>query len=399
MPLADAKVRALKAREAQYKVSDSEGLYLLVSPSGGKLWRLAYRFHGKQKSLALGKYPETTLLEARHLRDEAKRLLAKGSDPSIAKKAEKRERRIAAGNTFGTVADEWFETNAERWVASYSSRLRSRLDGDLLPALASRPIAEITPLEVLDVIRKVEKRDALEMAKRIMQMASGIFRYGVATARCGRDPTVDLKGALRPSKAAKHRTALPVGEIAQFMRDLELYDGDIVTRLALKLIALTFVRTGELRFARWAEFEDLDGPEPLWRIPADRMKMRRPHLVPLAPQAVEVLHKLRRITGTTLYLFPAATKSSVMSENTLIFALYRLGYHSRATVHGFRSTASTALNEAQFNRDWVEMQLAHFDGSVRGVYNAAEWLPGRRQMMAWWADYIDGVRRQRLAAI
>jgi integrase len=399
MSLTDTKVRSLNARKAQYKVTDGEGLYLLITPSGGKLWRLAYRFLGKQKSLALGKYPEISLLEARRGRDEAKRLLAKGTDPSHAKKAEKRERLIAAGNTFGAVAEEWFENNSERWVGSYSSRLRSRLDADLLPVLSSRPIAEITPLEVLDVIRKIEKRDAIEMAKRVMQMASGVFRYGVATARCARDPTVDLKGALRPTKATKHRTALPPAEILQFMRDLERYDGDIVTRLAVKLVVLTFVRTAELRFARWNEFDALDGPEPLWRIPADRMKMRRPHLVPLAPQAVEVLCKLRRITGKTPYLFPARTKTGVISENTLIFALYRMGYHSRATVHGFRSTASTALNEAQFNRDWIEMQLAHFDGSVRGVYNAAEWLPGRRQMMAWWGNYVDGVRKQRLAAV
>ncbi len=397
MPLTDAKVRALKARQAQYKVGDSGGLYLLVSTSGGKLWRLAYRFHGKQKSLALGKYPETTLLEARHGRDEAKRLIAKGTDPSNEKKVEKRERRIAAGNTFGTVADEWFEANSERWVTSYSTRLRSRLDADLLSVLANRPIAEITPLEVLEVVRKIEKRDAIEMAKRVMQMASGIFRYGVATARCSRDPTVDLKGALKPAKAVKHRTALPAAEIQQFMRDLEQYDGDVVTQLAVKLVALTFVRTAEIRFARWSEFEGLDGPEPLWRIPADRMKMRRPHLVPLAPQTVDVLQKLRRITGKNQYLFPAATKSGVMSENTLIFALYRMGYHSRATVHGFRSTASTALNEAQFNRDWVEMQLAHCDGSVRGVYNAAEWLPGRREMMCWWANRVV-VPRLRLAS-
>jgi integrase len=206
-----------------------------------------------------------------------------------------------------------------------------------------------------------------------------------------------LRGALRPPKAVKHRTALPPAEILQFMRDLEQYDGDTLTRLAVKLVVFTFVRTAELRFARWSEFEDFDGLEPLWRIPAERMKMRRPHLVPLAPQAVEVLRKLRRITGKTPYLFPAPTKTGVISENTLIFAIYRMGYHSRATVHGFRSTSSTALNEAQFNRDWIEMQLAHFDGSVRGVYNAAEWLSGRRQMLCWWADYLAGARQRRLA--
>jgi integrase len=185
----------------------------------------------------------------------------------------------------------------------------------------------------------------------------------------------------------------------QFMVALEAYDGDVATKLGLKLLILTFVRTAELRFARWPEFEGIESREPLWRIPADRMKMRRAHLVPLAPQAVSILSALRKITGRSVMLFPSPTKLGVISENTFLFALYRMGYHSRATVHGFRSTASTILNEAQFNRDWVEMQLAHFDGSVRGAYNAAEWLPGRRQMMCWWSDYVDGKIRRRLAAV
>jgi integrase len=251
---------------------------------------------------------------------------------------------------------------------------------------------------ILDAIRKIESRDAIEMAKRVMQMTSAIFRFGVATSRCRRDPTVDLKGALKPAKAPKRRTALPGTEMIQFMGNLERYDGDIVTRLALKLIVLTFVRTSELRFARWIEFEGLEGAEPLWRIPEARMKMRRPHLVPLAPQAVEVLQKLKKLTGKMEYLFPAHTKSGVMSENTLIFALYRMGYHGRATVHGFRGTASTTLNEAQYNRDHIEMQLAHFDGSVRGVYNAAEWLAPRRDMMCWWANRVDHKPRIALVA-
>ena len=372
MALTDTKVRTLKFKAEPFKVGDGEGLHLLVQPNGSKLWRLAYRYMGKQKTLALGQYPAVTLREARRARDSAKEQLAKDLDPSDLRKAERRERTIAVSNTFGSVAEEWFEINQSRWVETYSCRLRGRLDGDLLPALGRRPIAEIEPLDVLDAIRKIERRDAIEMAKRVMQMASGIFRYGVATGKCRRDPTADLKGALKPSKAPKRRTALPGLELCQFMRDLEQYDGDIVTKLGLKLIVLTFVRTAEMRFAPWTEFEDLDGKEPLWRIPAERMKMRRAHLVPLAPQAVEVLRKLRRITGKSDKLFPGNTRTGVMSENTLIFAIYRMGYHSRATVHGFRATASTMLNEAQFNRDWIEIQLAHFDGSVRGVYNAAE---------------------------
>lgn len=399
MSLTDAKVRALKAKAAPYKLSDGEGLYVMVTVGGSKLWNLAYRYCGKQKTLALGKYPAVSLLEARRARDAAKQLLLIGTDPSADRKANRRKKSIAVANTFGAIADEWFEINKGRWVETYSSRLRSRLDDDLLPVLGKRPIADIEPLEVLDAIRTIEKREAIEMAKRVMQMASGIFRYGVATGRCGRDPTVDLKGALKPAKPARHRTALPASELSIFMETLEAYDGDLVTKLGMKLLTLTFVRTSELRFAQWSEFEGLGSEEPLWRIPASRMKMRRDHLVPLAPQAVAVIEALRKRTGNNQYLFPAPTKREVISENTLLFALYRMGYHSRATVHGFRSTASTVLNEAHFNRDWIEMQLAHFDGSVRGVYNAAEWLPSRRKMMCWWADYLDGKRNSKFVLI
>jgi integrase len=397
MPLTDAKLRALKSSATPLKKSDAEGLYVLVTPGGSKLWRLAYRFGSKQKTLALGQYPDMSLLNARRARDAAKQLLREGVDPAANRRTERRKRSIAAANTFEAVASEWFERNRTRWVESYSLRLKSRLEVDLLPLLGKRPIAEIEPLEVLDAIRKIEDRDAIETAKRVMQIASNIFCYGVATARCGRDPTGDLRGALKPPKPPKHRAALPAQELSRFMRALEVYDGDIATKLGLKLLVLTFVRTSELRFASWSEFEGLDGTEPLWRIPADRMKMRRPHLVPLAPQARGVLREIRMLDRTSQYLFPTSSKTGVMSENTLLFALYRMGYHKRATVHGFRSTASTVLNEAQFNRDWVEMQLAHFDGSVRGIYNAAEWLPGRRQMMNWWANYLDGERIPRLA--
>jgi len=397
MALSDAKLRALKPNQAPYKVSDGEGLYVLVSPNGSKLWRWAYRFQGKQKTLALGQYPAVSLLGARRSRDAAKDLLTAGTDPAAERKAERRKKSVVAGNTFESVANEWFDANHARWVESYSSRLRSRLDDDLLPALGRRPIAEIEPLDVLDAIRKIESRGAVEMAKRIMQMASAIFRYGVATARCGRDPTVDLKGALKPSGPAKRRTALPAAELSGFMTKLDTYDGDATTRLGLKLMVLTFVRTAELRFAGWREFEDINGSEPLWRIPAERMKMRRPHLVPLAPQAVNTLRELKRHSGKAGVLFPAQTRSGVMSENTLLFALYRMGYHSRATVHGFRATASTVLNEHHFNRDWIEQQLAHSDSSVRGVYNAAEWLRDRRKMMCWWADYLDRHRARQAA--
>jgi integrase len=399
MPLSDTKLRSLKPKEAPYKVSDGEGLYVLVTAGGSRLWNLSYRFLGKQKTLAIGKYPAVGLSEARRAREAAKRRLAGGVDPSAERKAERRRKVMANSSTFQAVADEWFHQNEERWVKSYRSRLRSRLDGDLLLHLGRRPIAEIEPLELLDALRRIEKRDAIEMAKRVMQMAGGIFRYGVATGRCARDITADLKGALKPSRPSKHRASLPAKDLPIFMAALDAYDGDIITKLAMKLLLLTFVRTSELRFSRWVEFEDLDGQNPLWRIPSERMKMRRDHLVPLSPQAVTVISDLKKKTGHREYLFPAPTKSGSISENTLLFAIYRMGYHRRATVHGFRSTASTILNEAQFNRDWIELQLAHFDGSVRGAYNSAEWLPKRREMMAWWADYLDKSRRPKLQVI
>lgn len=295
-----------------------------------------------------------------------------------------------ARETFRSVAEEWFQINHERWVETYRVRLRSRLDNDLLANLGSYLIADIRPLDVLAVMRKIEGRGAIESAKRILNMASSVFRYGVATGRCSRDATADIKGALRPPVPAKRRTALPASELPAFMEALTAYKGEVETKLALRFLIFTFVRTGELRFAKWSEFENLDGADPLWRIPAERMKLRRPHLVPLSPSAVAVLEKLRVKARRSVYVLPADTKLGVISENTLLFAMYRMGYRKRATVHGFRATASTVLNEAQFNRDWIEMQLAHCDSSIRGVYNFAEWLPGRREMMNWWAEYLGG---------
>lgn len=395
MPLTDVKLRALQPSDKPFKISDASGLHVLVNPNGSKLWRYAYRFEGKQKLLALGAYPDVSLREARQARDDAREILDGGADPSLVRKAEKRKQRVAAGHTFRSVADDWFEGQKARWADSYSVRLRSRLDDDLMSEFGDRPIASIEPIEVLDAIRKIEKRGAVEMARRVMQMAGSIFRYGVATSRCARDPTADLRGALRAAGPTKHRSALHQDELPEFLAHLDAYEGDEMTRLALRLVLLTFVRTSELRFAEWREFENLDGGEPLWRVPAERMKMRRVHLVPLAPQTVEVLRRLRMISGKSRYLFPAPTRSQVMSENTMIYALYRMGYHGRATVHGFRSTASTILNENHFNRDWIEAQLAHVEGSVRAVYNAAEWLPGRREMMTWWANFLVEMVGQR----
>jgi integrase len=387
--LTDLQLRSLKPADKPYKVSDAAGLYVLVNPGGSRLWRMAYRFGGKQKLLALGVYPRVSLAKARLGLSNAKDLLNQGIDPALDRKANKRRAKVVAGMTFEAVADEWFDCQKSRWSDGYRDRLRGRLDGDLIPIFGPRALNTIAPIEVLDAIRSIEERDAIEMAKRVMQMASAIFRYGVATSRCERDPTADVRGALRAAKPVKHRAALPATDLPEFLWRLEAYDGEPATRIALKLILLTFVRTSELRFAKWGEFEGLDTEAPLWRIPPGRMKMRRQHLVPLPPQAVALLAQIEGARGSGENLFPAALGRGVMSENTMLYALYRMGYHGRATVHGFRSTASTILNEKQFNRDWIEMQLAHFDGGVRSIYNAAEWLDGRREMMLWWGRFVE----------
>jgi len=391
MPLSDAKLRTLKPESKPFKVSDFEGLHLLVKPSGSRLWRLAYRFGGKQNVLALGAYPEMSLRDARKAKEDARDLLSEGLDPANERKLAKVRAKIAAGHTFQKVADEWFAAREGQWVETYSERLRARLDADLMPLLGRQPISEIEPIELLACVRKIEERDAPEMARRVLQMASAIFRYGVATGRCPRDPAADLRGALKPAGPARRRAALKPGELGTFMRQLAAYEGEVQTKLALELVVHTFVRTSEVRFAAWREFEDLAGERPLWRIPADRMKMRRDHLVPLTPQVVGILERLRRLAPKSELLFPADTRSGVISENTMIYAMYRMGYHGRATVHGFRSTASTILNEREFNRDWVEMQLAHSSADVRSIYNAAEWIAGRREMMLWWSKHLDEI--------
>ena len=300
-------------------------------------------------------------------------------------------RVVVNGATFEEVGREWFQNNVATWAPSYRGRLKNRLESYLLEHLGARAISSISPPEMLEVIRKIEVRDARETARRILRIAGAVFRYGIATGRCAQDPTVALKGALRPPKAVRHRATLTAKDLPKFLKALALYQGEL-TKYAMELVLLTFVRTSELRFAKWAEFEDLEGPNPIWRVPAERMKMRRAHLVPLSKQAVLVLRRVHDLKMPSAYLFPANTKLGVISENTLLFALYRMGYRRRATVHGFRSLASTILNEAQFNRDWIEMQLAHADNSVRGVYNAAEWFSGRREMLQWWADFLDTKR-------
>jgi integrase len=394
MPLSDTSCRNAKGREKPYKLTDGDGMHLLVQSNGSRLWRLSYRFDGKQKTLALGIYPAVGLGLARERRIAARKLLADRIDPSIARKAERRGVGHTGQATFESVAREWHTNERARWVPAHSARIMSRLENDVFPALGSRPVQQVEAPELLEMLRAVEARGALDIAKRLRQSVGAIFRYAIATGRAKRDPAADLKGALKAAPRVEHHAALGIRELPEFLARLDKYDGDEQTPLAVKLVLLTFVRSGEVRFAEWREFEDLEGEAPIWRIPARRMKAGREHIIPLAPQTLSLLRDLRALDGANPYVFPARTKTGVISENTMIFALYRLGYHSRQTVHGFRRIASTVLNEEGFNRDWIELQLAHSpqDG-VRAAYNAAEWLQGRRKMMAWWADRLEEFRK------
>ena len=387
MPITDVAARNAKPTDKAYKLSDAGGLFMLVTPSGGKLWRMKYRFGGKEKSLAFGQYPSTSLAEARKRRDDAKRALAEGVDPSGAKKEAKRRFDLSDQRTFEKVAREWFQKKEGAVVGTYSSRIWTRVETDLIPDLGRLAIESIEPPEVLAAIRKIEDRGALEMSKRVLNYASQIYRFSIASGYVKRDPTLDIRGALTPNGPVKRRSALKHTDMGDFMRNLADYDGDDQTRLALTLLIHTFVRTAEIRFAKWSEFEL--GHDPIWRIPAERMKMRLPHIVPLTEQSLNTLEQLRSSDHKSDYLFPAPTKTRVMSENTMLFAMYRMGYRSRATVHGFRSTASTLLNERGFDKDWVERQLAHVErDEVRAAYNAAEYLPQRRKMMTWWSQFL-----------
>ena len=399
MSLTHTRVRNAKPTAKSYKLSDGGGMYLLVTPDGARYWRLDYRFAGKRRTLALGVYPIMTLSAARTGRDEARRLLTQDIDPNAAKKARKRATKIAGENTFETIAREWIANQGHRLAARYCALLLARLEADVFPHIGSRPIAEIDAPELLDVLRRVEKRGVIETARRLRQICGQVFRYAIASSRAKHDPSADLRGALKSPGRPRGHKAMLLDEVPTFLKALETYDGDQRTRLALRLMLLTFARTTELRAARWSEIENIDGNEPLWRIPAERMKMKREHIVPLAPQAVAVLRELRELpgSGASRFLFPSPSSDRHMSNNTMLYALYRMGYHSRATVHGFRSMASTALNEMGFRPDVIERQLAHQEqNAVRAAYNRAEYLNERRAMMKRWADHLDTIAAENL---
>lgn len=386
-PLTDSAIKAAKPKEKPYKLTDGQGLYLEITPNGSKLWRLKYRHADKEKRLAFGAYPAVPLQKARQRRDEARQLLAEGVDPGAEKKASKEAQR-AEELTFEVIAREWYVFNAPRWAVSTAYKAKLYMENDLLPGIGSRPIAAITRPELVDLVRKVESRGTLNAAGKIRQWLHQIFRYGLARGVVESNPATDLDVVAAPAKAARHHPHVPFAELPELLERLETAKLSNLTRWAIRLLILTAVRPGELRAAPWVEF-DLDAAT--WTIPKERMKARRPHVVPLPHQAIAILRQLNEVTGGYALLFPGQQNAErPMSENTINKALRLMGYEDRQTGHGFRHLLSTELNGRGYNRDWIERQLAHGDADeIRDTYNHATYLEQRREMMQAWADSID----------
>ncbi|OQX07268.1 MAG: integrase [Desulfobulbaceae bacterium A2] len=391
MPLSDTAIRNAKPHQKPYKLVDEKGMYLLVNHAG-RYFRMDYRHEGKRKTLALGVYPETTLAGAREKRDAARKQLEKGIDPSLARKVEK---ITGAKNTFETVAREWHERFRHTWTDGHAITLMSRLERDLFPWLGNRPVGDIKAPELLRVLSRVEDRGALETAHRIRTIAGQVFRYAIQTGRAERDPSQDLKGALPPTEKKHMAATTDPAKLGGLLSILEGYQGDIITRCALRLLPLLLCRPGELRHMEWSEL-DLDAAE--WNIPAEKMKMRQPHLVPLPRQAVDILLEIKPLTGAGRYVFPSA-RSTVrpMSNNTVNAAMRRMGIDTRTeqTGHGFRAVARTILDEVlRVRPEYIEHQLAHAVRDPLGrAYNRTMHLSERRAMMQRWSDYLDMLRK------
>jgi integrase len=386
--LTDSEIKALIKRGVPQKRFDGGGLFACITKNGSCLWRLKYRFGGKEKLLALGKYPHVSIKQARARRDEAKRLLEDGIDPSAKKKAEKH----ADAETFEAIAAEWL--NLQTFKAGTREKAEWTFNDLINPYIGSRPISAITAPEILALVKKLEARGKRETAHRTRQRCSQVFRYAMATGRAQHDPTMALRGALAPIEAKNHASITNPRQIGALLNAIDGYDGQFTTQIALKLAPILFVRPGELRKAEWSEF-DLDSATPEWRIPAHRMKMEEQHIVPLATQAVSLLRELQPLTGPDGFVFPATTDPNrPMSEGTITSALRRMGYSGQEmTWHGFRSLASTRLNELDWNPDVIELQLAHAErNKVRAAYNKAKRFTERRKMMQAWADYLDELR-------
>ena len=385
-------MRAVKATEKAQKLFDGNGLFLFVSPTDTKSWRLKYRFQGKEKLLTLGTYPQTSLKEARERAADARKQLDGGIDPGEVKKE---EQQAADPITLEQVAREWYEKQLPAWSKRHSEDVMERLEKNIFPFLGDRPIAEVNAPDLLTVLRRIEARGAIETAHRVRGICSLFFRYAVATSRAERDPAADLKGAIT-NRIPKPRAAITTpDEVGALMRAIDGFAGTYTVKCALQMCALTFCRPGEVRTAEWTEF---DFKENLWRIPGNKMKMRMDHLVPLSRQALDILEELRQLTGSGKYLFPSIrTIERPISDMTLIAGLRRMGFEKdEMSAHGFRAMASTLLNEQGYSADVIEKQLAHSPiNKIRGIYNRAEYLPERRKMMQAWADYLVELQESR----
>lgn len=393
--LTEHQVRSAGATGVPRKLSDGAGLFLLVLPSGPKYWRLGYRFAGKQRLLALGVYPTVTLKAARAGAIEAHEKLRHGVDPAALRRLQKATAEQSSANSFGAIALEWFAQQKPAWAENHWTKIQWMLEKNLFPWIGGRPIAEITPPELLSALRRIEARGAIETAKRVKQVAGQVFRFAVATGRAPRDPSQDLRGALAPVPKRHLPAVTDPKAVGPLLLMLDGYHGSPVVRAALRMASLTFVRPGELRQARWAEI-DLEAAE--WRIPAERMKMRQPHIVPLSRQALEVLRELQPLTGASEFVFPSPRSSQrPMSNNAVLAAMRRLGIDKEVMCgHGFRAMARTILDEAlRYRVDWIEHQLAHAVKDPNGrAYNRTAHLDARREMMQGWADYLDRLRQQ-----
>ncbi len=387
MKLNARQIDSAKPKDKAYKLADGGGMYIEIFPNGTKSWRLKYRIAGKEKRVVFGLYPAVSLAEARMRREEAKKLLAAGNDPGEVKQEEKQTKLLALSNSFEVLALEWHEHKRLNWSQGYAEGILEYLRKDVFPFIGKRAIAEIKAAEMLGVLRKMEHRGVLDKLKKTRQACRQIFTYAVITGRAEHNPVVDLAGALKAPKQ-KHFPHLLTDEIGAFLRALSDYSGSRVTQYATRLLMLTGTRTIELRAAEWCEFDLNKG---IWQIPADRMKMRRPHVVPLSSQAKQLLEEIHQITGRGRYVFPGRNDAGkTMSEASINQVIKRIGYGGKATGHGFRHTMSTILHEQGYNTAWIETQLAHADkNSIRGTYNHAQYLDGRREMLQWYADYLD----------
>jgi integrase len=393
MPLTDTAIRKAKPADKPVRLFDGGGLYLEVAPAGGKWWRLKYRHEGKEKRLSLGTYPDTGLKQARERREDARKQIAAGADPSAARQADKAARRAEALNTFEVVALAWLAHRAPAWTARTRDVIAASLENDVFPTLGARPVADIQPADIRQLVQGIVARGAGETAGRVFQRLRSIFRFAIAHDMIASDPTYPLKPAeiFKPRKVV-HRAALAERDVPTFLQRLAAYEGDPTTAAALTLLMLTALRPGEVRGARW---DEIDVERGLWRVPGERMKMKTEHTVPLSKQALAVFDTMRPISGNDALVLPSPFyPGKPLSDGTLNSALARMGYKGIATAHGFRTLFSTCANEAGWNGDIIEKQLAHEErDDVRGAYNRAQYLAERTKLMQWWADRIDALRK------